>query len=149
MLQIGFLYSLLSAINIVCNTPFGKLADKVGRRKTVIISWIGENIFMMAFIFSPNFHVAALTFGLWIALGQMDTPAGVAWISELTDKEQRGTVLGISSSMSSILSLPSPSIGGLLYSISPLFPFYADGILSAAALALLLTKTTEISDDIN
>lgn len=143
MQEIGFLYSLLSAVNLSVGIPFGKLADKIGRRKTIIISWTGENLFMLAFVFSSNFYLAALAFGLWIAFGQMDTPARTAWISDLTEDKYRATVMGIYSTLGSIISLPSPSLGGVFYSISPYLPFYADGILSLVALMVLLLISGE------
>jgi len=141
--EIGFMYSILSALLVTLSLPSGKLADKIGRRKCVIIAWIGENLSMLGFIFAPNAYIAILMFGFWIASGQMDIPAGTAWFSDLTDEEHRGAVMGFHMTVNSLFSLPSPSIGGILFSMSPRFPFFLDGLLSLTALIILLALTKE------
>jgi MFS family permease len=141
--EIGFLYALLNIIIVFVGVPFGKLADKIGRRKTIIISWAGENLSMLAFIFSTNFYLAVVTFGFWAALERMDTPAVTAWVSDLSEKEYRATVMGIWRALSSVTPSQSALLGGVLYSISPYYPFFLDGVISLFALIALLFMTKE------
>jgi len=140
---IGVMYSISIATGALFAIPFGKLSDKMGRRKCVIFSWAGEIIAMFLFIFSRSPLLAVISFGLWSAAGHLDTPARTAWISELTRQEERGLVMGLFMSSTTLMSLPSPSIGGYLYSVSPRHPFYIDGILSLVALLAIVRLTRE------
>ena len=67
----------------------GYLADRIGRRKTMLISFFGTPIFMMALYFSYSLEMIALTaftFGLFFDLYR---PASSAMIADLVPAQDR------------------------------------------------------------
>ena len=113
--------------------PAGWLADKVGERVNIAISF-----FLMAFaigMIAPCPPASpAWIYGLgWVIAGLgvgLATPAYQSLISKAVPQRLRGVAFGLFSTSLGLVSLPAPVIGGYLWeNVSPQFPFY----LTAAA----------------
>ncbi|MGI0083491.1 MAG: MFS transporter [Nitrososphaerales archaeon] len=139
----GIFFSVLLAIIAASRLPFGKLSDKIGRRRTIIISWIGESLFVYLFVFAPkgDLSIAVLGVAIWMLFGVMDSPASNAWLADATEAKSRGISMGTFYSATSLIALPGAIISGALFQIQPQFPFYANSILGVLALVLLIVLT--------
>lgn len=124
--QIGIMFGVMNFFVTQLSIPFGKLADKIGRQQTIVISWLGEMGFMMIWIYSFSSGFPLVTFSLWVLFASMDTPAEYALLGTITEGEPRGRSLGFFNSLTAAVLVPSAFLAGVLYSASPMFPFFAN-----------------------
>lgn len=138
--SMGGLFAILILVSALSRLPFGKLSDKIGRLQTIAISWIGESTFVFVFVFAPRGDLAVAMFGiaLWTLFGVMDGPAVNAWVADRANPKARGISMGIFFTGSAILALPGILVAGVLFSIQPRLPFYANSVLGFACLIMLL-----------
>jgi len=115
--------------------PFGKMADRFGRIETVVVSWIGEMGFMMLFAYSISPVMSLVSYCIWVAFGSMDAPALEAILGSTTRIETRGLSLGFFNTFATLVAIPSRVATGVLYSVAPKLPFFAN--LSVDLIAFL------------
>ncbi len=141
----GLLFSALLAVLALSRLPAGKLADKIGRRETVILSWVGEVSVVYVFVFAPigAISIALIGIVLWQFFGVLDAPAINAWIAESSDAKNRGLSMGVFYSVSFLATVPALVISGFLFGINPQLPFYLNSVLGVCALFLLIKYTKE------
>ena len=127
----------------IISIPAGKRSDKIGRKRLLVTGYIIFAIVYLGFAFTVNklFLIAIfILYGLYTAM-----TAGVerAFISEISPKELKGTMLGLHSTIVGIALLPASSIAGILWTsfgVKVLFIFGAFMSLTAALILLLLMK---------
>jgi len=132
--QIGVMNSIFGIAMMSVMMPAGLLADKVGERVNIAISF-----FLMATTFTmiataPPASPAWIYALGWIIAGigvGLATPAYQSLISKAVPQHLRGVAFGLFSTSLGLVSLPAPVIGGYLWeNISPQFPFYLTAIAS-------------------
>lgn len=126
--QIGIMNSIFGVAMMAVMIPAGWLADKVGERVNIAVSFLflAVSIAMIA-ILPPGSSVLAYAIG-WVIAGigvGLATPAYQSLISKAVPKNLRGVAFGLFSTSLGLVSLPAPMIGGYLWEhISPQFPFF-------------------------
>ncbi len=140
---LGLLFSVLLAVVAIFRLPFGRMSDKIGRRKTVLVSWLGEISVVYIFVFSPRSmpEVAIIGIAFWMLFGVMDGPAVNAWVAEASDQKSRGLSMGMFYSITLLPTIPALILSGLLFSLLPQLPFYANSAIGLVALIMLLALT--------
>ena len=137
-IQVGLLFSIFLLVDSQSQVLFGRIADQFGYTRIIIVSWLGEMIFMLAFAYSADPLPSMVLFSLWVAFGAMDGPAIQALIGLTTKMESRGTSIGFFGTLASFLSVPSQFAAGLLFALSPRLPFFANLFFDAFAFLLFL-----------
>ncbi|MDG6907088.1 MAG: MFS transporter [Nitrososphaerota archaeon] len=140
---LGVLFSVLLAVVAISRLPFGRMSDKIGRRKTVLVSWLGEISVVYIFVFSPKSmpEVAIIGIAFWMLFGVMDGPAVNAWVAEASDEKSRGLSMGMFYSITLLPTIPALILSGVLFSLLPQLPFYANSAIGLVALIMLLALT--------
>lgn len=118
--------------------PFGKLSDRIGRKKILALSfllWISVCFSFHLFTTPAGMFAVFVLYGL--QKGALE-PVQRAYVSELAPQEARASVLGTFQMVTGILSLPSSVLAGMLWDrFSPNAPLYLSGVLTVIALVLL------------
>jgi MFS family permease len=132
--QIGFAFSTFNIAMALTLSPAGWLSARIGERKSVVLSYIvqflGYAVFLVAGDFL-TFMIAWFVLGIGFGLGG---PAYDSLISKVVPEENRGIAYGMIWTSVSLLALPSPYLGGLLWEqLSPQAPF------AITAVVVLLT----------
>lgn len=149
--EIGFqeafvpvLYLLFIGTTSLSSVPFGKLADKIGRKKVLMISYFLWALVCFIFISIKNYWVLIIAFLLYgLQQGSLE-PAQRAFVSEISPSAYRASGLGIYKMSVGLCALPSSFIAGLLWDkYNKFIPFYWGLILTVMAIILLFfTKET-------
>lgn len=136
---IPVLYLLFTAVASITSLPFGKLSDKAGRKKVMILSYILWALVCLTLIASPTLIGVFIAFILYgMHLGALE-PIQKTLVSELAEKEYRASSLGAYQMMIGLSALPSSVLAGYLWdSISIEAPFYLSLTLTFISLVLLL-----------
>ncbi|MEM3186409.1 MAG: MFS transporter [Conexivisphaerales archaeon] len=137
-LLIGIMFALNSIVMLITQIPFGRLADKSGRTRVIVISFVLEALAIGSMVLVQNPVFLISVYGIWVAVGQMDMPALGALLADLSRQEDRATIMGGFSGLTTIASIPAPFVGGLIFSFYPsilggyLIPFVLSFIMLAA-----------------
>ena len=118
--------------------PAGWLADKVGERVNIAVSFVflAVSIGMIAAVPPAS---PAWIYGLgWVIAGVgvgLATPAYQSLISKAVPARLRGVAFGLFSTSLGFVSLPAPIIGSFLWEkFSPQFPFFVTAVVSLIAI---------------
>jgi MFS family permease len=137
------LYLIFTLVASLFALPFGRLADKIGRKPVLILSflfWMGVS-FTFIFLQSSSFiFLAFVLYGLHRAALE---PVQKTFVSELALKDYRASVLGGYQMIIGLFSLPASFLAGFFWDqMSRLAPFYFSLILTMTS-TLLLTFVKE------
>ena len=139
-LTLGLMGSAQNLAYTVSSIPLGKLADTIGRKKTIALLRPLLYSSILLLVFAPNETFLILASALrgltWGAMG--------AWSSlrmELVESEWRGRWSGVIGLLRGLARTPASLVGGLLWtSISPSAPFLMLIMIDATVrLPLILT----------
>ncbi|HQF62566.1 MAG TPA: MFS transporter [Anaerolineaceae bacterium] len=150
--QIGFMNSIFGLAMMAVMIPAGWLADKVGERVNIAISFLllAFSIGMIALI-PPQSPAWVYAIGWTIAgIGSgLGTPAYQSLISKAVPQRLRGVAFGLFSTSLGLVSLPAPMIGGYLWEhVSPQFPFLLTAGISLLSIIPVWLKF-KTSGDVN
>jgi MFS family permease len=150
--QIGIMNSVFGIAMMAVMIPAGWLADKVGERVNIAVSFLLLAIAIGLMAVIPPVSPAWL-YGLgWVIAGVgvgLATPAYQSLISKAVPQRLRGVAFGLFSTSLGLVSLPAPVIGGYLWeNVSPQFPFMVTAVVSVLSIIPVWFKF-KVSGDVN
>jgi len=132
------LYLVFAAFASATSIPFGRLSDKIGRKKIMMLSfvlWIGICVF---FEYAKNFWSIMGIFALYgIQKGALD-PVQKTMVAELAPPDLRASTLGAFQMVQGLIALPASLIAGMLWdNINPQASLMFSIVVSIVAVVLL------------
>ena len=127
-------------VAVIQGTLIGKFAKKIGERALIMIGAIS---FTIAFVALPSIWRVPLLYGaaFFIAVGQGVTyPSLTSLISKAAPENERGSILGLATSVGSLARFLGPILSGFLYDVAG-----ARGAFYGAACLALLALLVSIS----
>lgn len=142
-ISVLFLYFVYNLTYSLFAYPAGRLSDKIGRKRFLVIGYGLYGGVYLGFAFIKPESVSVIPYilfaiyGLYSALTEGQEKALVA---DLAPEEHRASFIGLHATLTSIGLLPASLIAGGLWSLfGPRAPFFWGGALGlAAALGLML-----------
>ncbi len=131
------LYLLFNIFYASLAFPFGKLADKIGKKKILVTGYLFFSLTVLLFSIVTSLTYLFLLFPLYGLSFALIMPTQPAFVADLT-KQARATSLGIFHTLTGIIALPSSLIAGFLFQFSPSYPFLFSFAVSLIATILLL-----------
>lgn len=146
--QIGLLTATYSLFQFVASPILGRLSDRYGRKKLLIISQIGSVIGYLILAFANSLPLLFLSRAIDGATGG-NISIAQAYIADVTDQKNRARGMGFIGAAFGIGFAIGPAIGGLLYKIGgfelpALFAAFM-GIVAVIATALILKESVDLT----
>ena len=124
----GSLIAIQMTTSILVYLPAGKIADRIGRKPFVIVTFLSFALFPVAIVLASNFTmlVAAFVIGGFREIGE---PSRKAMIVDFAQDNIRARSVGLYYLVRSLSITPSAALGGLLWNLGPQVPFVVAGII--------------------
>lgn len=142
----GVLVAVQLATSILVYVPSAQMADRLGRKPFVIVTFLCFSLFPMAVVLAPTFAWQVCTFVIG-GLREIGEPSRKAMIVDLANPKLRARTVGLYYLVRSLSITPASAIGGLLWKIRPEVPFAlagAIGIFGTLIFAKFVTYRTAI-----
>ena len=120
-------------------TYAGRWADRVGRRRVIVLGFVVAGLVSMALPWWPHILFISATYVLSAVGWAMASPAEEALVADLATPEARGRVIGAKEAAVGVGAALGPLVGGAVYQYaSPHATFVANGVLMLCAAGLAL-----------
>ena len=126
--RFGTLIAIQMTTSILVYLPAGKLADRIGRKPVVILTFISFALFPLAVILATNFALLVIAFMIG-GLREIGEPARKAMIVDFAKDSLRARSVGLYYLVRSLSITPAAALGGLLWNVDPRTPFVAAATL--------------------
>ena len=144
------LYLIFTIFAALFSFPFGKLSDRIGRKKVLFISYALWGLVCLGFILLHS-YVAILFIFVFYGMHRagIDT-VQKTFVCELAPEEYRASGLGGFQMIIGLCALPASLIAGILWdTVGITTPFYFSiGLTVVSAILLLLVKECKIKKDV-
>ncbi|MBS1537900.1 MAG: MFS transporter [Bacteroidetes bacterium] len=142
VIQAYILYNLIFALSAY---PLGIIADKIGIKRMFTFG-IGIFAFVyFAMAITTDYTLICIILALYGIYAASTEGISKAWITNVVPKEQAATAIGFTNGFSSLASLVSGTLAGLLWSIfSPEIPFYVSACGAVVVLLYFLIRFKSI-----
>ena len=130
--RFGTLIAIQMITSILVYIPAGKIADRVGRKPFVILTFICFALFPLAIVLASSFLLLGLAFVVG-GLREIGEPARKAMIVDLAHQDLRARTVGLYYLVRSLSITPAAAIGGLLWKIAPEVPFVTATVIGIVA----------------
>jgi len=137
----GTLVAIQMITSIIVYIPAGKIADRVGRKPFVIVTFLSFALFPLAVIAASSFTVLVLAFIIG-GLREIGEPSRKAMIVDFAQANVRARSVGLYYLVRSLSITPAAAIGGLLWRVAPEVPFVVAGIIGLIG-TLVFAATVE------
>jgi MFS family permease len=135
---IPFVYMIFNVISVLLAIPIGKYSDKTGRKRLIIAGFIVYAFVYFMFGRFNNIHVFIMLFVLYGVYSALADTSQKAMVSDLVDKDLKGTGFGIYHAVVGITLLPASLIAGVLYDkVNSNAPFYFGAAMALIAAIMM------------
>ena len=144
MTQVGILFAMFSAGNIISSMIGGALADKYGRRVIILIGLIVSGIGSIFMGLVDNLNIFYILAGILGLVGDIGGPARQAMVIDLLPKEKQTEGFGIMRVAMNLAVTAGPILGGFLATQSYMLLFIADAVsslITAVIVFLVIPET--------
>jgi len=138
----GVLIAVQAVTSIVSYLPAARMADRVGRKPFVIATFAAFAAFPIAVVLASDFPTLVLAFVVG-GLREIGEPARKAMIVDLVRPSLRARSVGLYYLIRSVSIAPAAFIGGVLWSMAPVLPFWTAGAIGAAGVIVFAATVDE------
>jgi len=135
------LYILFNCFYAGLSVPFGRLSDKIGRKKVLLYGYYLFTVTALGFALFNSMPAYILLFAMYGAVNAIIDANERAFVSDLSKNHAKGTSLGAYHTIKGLIALPASAIAGILWQFAPEATFfYGATVSTAAAIAFLVSR---------
>ena len=134
----GIVNAVWTTITLIFGLPLGKVVDKIGRKNSILLSYLIFTPSSILFIFCRNFPQLIIAYTMFALGGSLIGPAYSALQADMIPREKRGRIMGTIGTLNLIATIPAAALGGYLYEIDPASPFIL-AIFLGITVSLIIT----------
>jgi MFS family permease len=120
--QYGVLVFVQMLTSMLVYIPAGKIADRIGRKPFVIVTFICFALFPLSLVLAKSYAWLMVAFCIG-GLREIGEPSRKAMIVDLAVPHLRARTVGLYYLVRSLTITPAAMIGGLLWKVTPQTPF--------------------------
>ncbi len=139
----GLVNTASVAITLVLGFPLGKIVDKIGRKRSILLANLLYIPASVLFLFSGDFAQLLVVFMVFGVGGCLIMPAYNALLADMIPREKRGRILGTIVTLNILATVPASTLGGFLYDVNPAHPFVFAIILGVTVSLIILFTVKE------
>jgi MFS family permease len=138
----GTLIAIQMITSILVYIPAGRIADRIGRKPFVVLTFLSFALFPVAIVLASNFAwlIVAYVIG---GLREIGEPSRKAMIVDLAHDDIRARSVGLYYLVRSLSITPAAAIGGLLWKIAPQVPFITAGVIGLVGTVVFIMTVEE------
>jgi MFS family permease len=119
----GFVNTAWITATLILGFPLGKVIDKIGRKKSIILAYLLFTPSSVLFIFCKSFAQLLLAYIIFAIGGNLIMPAYNALQADMIPRDKRGRIMGTIGTLNVLATIPASALGGFLYDANPAYPF--------------------------
>ncbi len=131
------IYAIFNLVYAGFSVPFGKLSDRIGRKKVLLAGYILFFLISLSFIFINDIFYLGVLFAMYGLVYAITQPNQRAMVSDLSG-EMRGTALGFYGSIVGIVNILGGLIAGILWDISYETMFAYTSVIAFISILLIM-----------
>jgi len=128
------LFNLVSALTAI---PAGRLSDRIGRRRAIMIGWVVYAVAYLGFAVASQVWMIWLLYGFYGLYYAFTEGSAKAMVAELVPEINRGSAYGLFNASIGVMALPASVIAGYLWNWSPAAPFSFGALMAFVAFIAL------------
>ncbi|MGA8146161.1 MAG: MFS transporter [Gallionellaceae bacterium] len=135
--DIVLLYALFNIAFVVAAPLIGKLGDRVGRARMIMLSYLIYLLMCIGFAFATvqwQVIVLFIVYGVFFAIDEAQSKAFIADI----ELERRASAIGLYNFVTGLIYLPASLIAGALWLLHPAIAFLVSAFLAFTALMVFM-----------
>ncbi|MCD6522294.1 MAG: MFS transporter [Candidatus Diapherotrites archaeon] len=133
------IYLLFNIVYALVSMPAGKLSDRIGRKKTLVLGYFTFFFVCIGFALASSWLYILLFFALYGIFKAINEPVYRAFVVDLSKRGTEATSLGVAQMLIGIMAFPSSVIAGLLWThFGPKTTFLFGAVTAAFAIVLLM-----------
>ena len=132
------LYFTYTVVAAVLSVPFGRLSDKIGKKRVLIAGYIVFAAVYAGFAAAGSRTLMWAVFTVYGIYTALSSGAERAFISEIAPPHLKGTMLGLQATVTGVALLPASALAGVLWDkLGASAPFTLGAVLSLTAAVIL------------
>jgi MFS family permease len=136
---IGLFFTASSILILVLQIPSGRLADRYGRKKVLVLSLLPIPLLLGAWLFVDDWLVLLVLYAAVSGFRSMTWPSSLALLADFIPSELMGSALGVRMMSMRLGSTVAPVLAVYLYSnVGYRSPFLASAALVALSIVIAL-----------
>ena len=136
--ELGWLMSTYSLMQLICAPVWGVLSDRYGRKPILSIGVLGYAVTLFMFGLANSLAMLFIARSLSGILSSATMPTAMAYIGDNTPQKEKSKGMGQLGAMTGVGVIVGPLMGGLLSTNSLSLPFFIGSGLASLALLLVL-----------
>lgn len=136
---VPFVYMIFNTVSVLLAIPIGKLSDRIGREKLIILGFVVYSITYFLFGKFNSLNIFLCLFVMYGIYSALVDSSQKSLISDIVSKDLKGTGFGLYHAILGITLLPASLIAGLLYDkVNSNAPFYFGSFMALLATVLMV-----------
>jgi MFS family permease len=137
--QTVLLYALFNTACVVAAPLVGRLGDKVGRSRIVMLGYAVYACINLWLMFADTRWEMVAVFAVYGLFYAIEESQSKAFIADL-EPERRATAMGVYNFVTGTVYLPASLLAGALWTVAPSLAFATSATLSLAAVAMFTLR---------
>ncbi len=136
---IPLVYLITNTVAVIAAIPLGTLSDRVGKEKVLVAGFLIYAVVYFLFSSADERGVLIMLFAMYGLYSAATDGVQKAFVSDMVDRNKRGTGLGIYNALIGITLLPASVVAGILYDkVNSSIPFRLGALLALLAAVLMI-----------
>lgn len=135
--DIVLLYALFNISFVVAAPLVGKLGDRIGRARIIMLGYFTYLLMSIGFAFANSAWQIIVLFVIYGVFYSIDEAQSKAFIADI-ELERRASAIGVYNFVTGIIYLPASMIAGVLWLLHPALAFIVAASISCSAILAFL-----------